>query len=304
VPPAGKSAAGDLRTGSVGEARSVGQQEGPQGGEHAGAGNQEGQRGSAGLDTETEAATEAELGTEVDDRIADAFERDLGIDPDEELEDDPTPEAVSDGPKPVGEGPPGRDVDGRTGDDTRLGGSGPGGGRARPDGQGKGSDTSSKDGSEGGSKDGQHGGVAGGMYGGEGKAGDDGVPSGVALFGGLIGIPAALKGLVEFALIIADGNIAGAGEGLFRKGLGQIASAAVARKAIASAARRAALKELTATIKVIQAHRVRGAIWKAATKAERDTVTRRIYWELQRTYFEAYQKAAKAGQTRGQGGAR
>ncbi len=215
--------------------------------------------------------------------------------PDEDLEDGSTSETTGDGPKPGGKSPPCRDVDGRgrTGEDTRLGGTGPGGDRARPDEQGKGFDAGGKDGSEGGSKDGQHGGVVGGMYGGEGKAGDDGVPSGVALFGGLIGIPAALKGLVEVALIIADGNITGAGAGLFRKGLGQIASAAAARKMIASEARRAAVKELTAAIDAIKADRVRGSVWKAATKAEREAATRRIYWELQRTYFDAYQKAAK-----------
>jgi hypothetical protein len=131
------------------------------------------------------------------------------------------------------------------------------------------------------------------MYGGKGKPGDDGVPSGIGRFGGLIGIPAALKGLVEVALIIADGNIIGAGAGLFRKGLGQIASAGAARREIAKEARRAAVKETKAAIKAIQADRVKGRIWNAATQAEREAATRRIYWELQRTYFEAYRKAAR-----------
>jgi hypothetical protein len=243
---------------------------------------------------ETEAEVEAELGADEDERLADEFERDLGIDPDDEdLDDETTTGATTGGKKPGGEGARGGDLEGRTGDDTRIGGTGPGGDQARADGQGKGSETGGKGGSEAGSKDGQEGGAEGGMYGGKGKPGDDGVPSGIGLFGGLIGIPAALKGLVEVALIIANGNITGAGAGLFRQGLGKFASAAAARREIAKEARRAAVKETKAAIQAIQADRVKGPIWNAATKAEREAATRRIYWELQRTYFEAYRKAAQ-----------
>jgi hypothetical protein len=262
-----------------------------------GAGKQEGKeddskQGGDGNDTETD--EETELGTEEDERIADAFERDLDIDPDgEDLDDEATTGAPGGGKEPGGEGTSGGDPDGRAGADTRTGGTGPGGDKARADGHGKGSEAGGKDGSEGGSKDGQQGGSEGGMYGGKGKPGDDGVPSASGLFGGLIGIPAALKGLVEVALIIADGNIAGAGAGLFRKGLGKIASAAAARRMIASEARRAAVKETKAAIRAIKADKVKGATWNAATKAERDAATRRIYWELQRKYFDAYRKAAK-----------
>jgi A nuclease of the HNH/ENDO VII superfamily with conserved WHH len=251
-------------------------------------------RGSDGNDTETEEKTET--GTEEDERVADVFERDLDIDidpNDEDLEGEPTTGATSGGKKSDGEGTPGGDLDGRTGDDTRTGGTGPGGDKARPDGQGEGSEAGGKEGSEGGSKDGQQGGAEGGMYGGEGELGDDGVPSGSGLFGGLIGIPAALKGLVEVALIIADGNITGAGSGLFRKGLGKIVSVSAARRMIASEARRAAVKETKAALKAIKADKVRGATWNAATQAEREVVTRRIYWELQRRYFDAYRKVAK-----------
>jgi hypothetical protein len=53
------------------------------------------------------------------------------------------------------------------------------------------------------------------------------------------------------------------------------------------------VKETKAALKAIQADKVKGRIWNAATKAEREAATRRIYWELQRTYFEAYRKAAK-----------
>jgi hypothetical protein len=310
VAPSSKEAGGDLRTQDRdGGARGIGEQgsqqggkhdgaglqESPQSNKHDGAGNQEGQHSKGGLDTDTEEVTEAALGAEADDRIADAFERDLGIDPGDDFESEPIADAASGGKTPGGEGTPGGASEGRTGDDTRTGGTGPGGNRARPDGQGKGGG-SRKDGSEGGAIDGQQGGAASGMYGGKGKPGDDGVPSGVALFGGLIGIPTALKGLVELALIIADGNITGAGAGLFRKGLGQITSAAAARRMIAIEARRAAVKETTAAIKAIKTDRVKGAVWNAATKAEREAATRRIYWELQRTYFDAYQKAAKQAQ--------
>jgi hypothetical protein len=293
VNPDGKGAGGDDGKRSDGRAQGTDKQEGKEGGKHDGVGDQEGKQGSDGLATEAEAETEAGLGTEADDRIADMFERDLDIDPDEDLADELTVGATNVGQKPGGEDLPDGDVDGRTGNDTRVGGTGPGGDRARADGRGEGPETGGKDGSEGGSKDGQQGGSEGGMYGGKGKPGDDGVPSGVGLFGGLIGIPAALKGLVEVALIIADGNITGAGAGLFRKGLGQIASAGAARRMIGSEARRAAVKETTAAINAIKADRVKGAVWNAATKAERDAATRRIYWELQRTYFDAYQKAAK-----------
>jgi A nuclease of the HNH/ENDO VII superfamily with conserved WHH len=278
VNPDGKEAGGDDKSRGGGE-RGAGNQGGKQDGSR---------RGGDGNDTETE--EETALGTEEDERIADVFERDLDIDPnDEALEDEPTTGATSGGQTPGGEGSP----DGRTGDDTRMGGTGPGGDQARPDGDGKGSDAAGKDGTEGGSKDGQQGGAEGGMYGGEGKPGDDGIPSGSGLFGGLIGIPAALKGLVEVALIIADGNITGAGSGLFRKGLGKIASAVAARRMIASEARRAAVKETKAAINAIKADRVKGAVWNAATKAEREAATRRIYWELQRTYFDAFRKATR-----------
>ena len=256
--------------------------------------NQDGE-GAAGGDSKSRDGGEQGAGNqeEEDERIADVFERALDIDPDDEDLEEGTTGATSGGKKPGGAGAAGGDLDGRTGDDTRTDGTGPGGEKARPDGQGTGSDVGGKDGSESGSKDGQQGGAEGGMHGGKGEPGDDGIPSGSGLFGGLIGIPAALKGLVEVALIIADGNITGAGAGLFRKGLGELASAAAARRMIAREARRAAVNETKAAIKAIKADRVKGAAWNAATQAERDTVTRRVYWELQRTYFDAYRKAAK-----------
>lgn len=285
VNPDARGADGGDRKSRDGGAQGAGKHEGKEDG---------GKQGGDGRDTETAEEIESELGTEENERIADAFERDLDIEPgDEDLEDETTTGATSGAKQPGGEGTPGGDPAGRTGDDTRTGGTGPGGDKARPDGHGKGSEAGGKDGSEGGSKDGQEGGSEGGMYGGKGKAGDDGIPSGSGLFGGLIGIPAVLKGLVEVALIIADGNITGAGAGLFRKGLGKIASASAARRMIASEARRAAVQETKAALKAIKADRVKGPIWNAATKAERDAATRRIYWELQRTYFDAYRKAAK-----------
>jgi hypothetical protein len=121
-------------------------------------------KGAGGSDSKRrdggETATAIELSTEEDERIADLFERDLGIDPDDEdLEGEPTTGTTSGGKQPGGEGASGGDLEGRTGDDTRIGGTGPGGDKARPDGQGKGSETGGRGGSEAGGKDGQKGGV-------------------------------------------------------------------------------------------------------------------------------------------------
>ncbi len=92
-------------------------------------------------------------------------------------------------------------------------------------GKGKGSESNGwEHGSEGGSKDGVKGGTAGGMFGGEGKAGDDGVPSGMGILGGLIAIPAALNGAVEVALILSQADITGAAGDLFKQSFREIVS--------------------------------------------------------------------------------
>jgi hypothetical protein len=131
------------------------------------------------------------------------------------------------------------------------------------------------------------------MYGGQGAHGDRGVPSAVALFGGLISVPAALRGFVELALILSSGDLTGAGAQLFKKGLGKIASAAAARKMIAYEARVAAVHETHAVIKRISADKRTASAWAKATAEERIQATRIIYWELQRKYFKGYLDAAK-----------
>ncbi len=123
-----------------------------------------------------------------DEKLADDFERELGLDLDDDDADRDGGEARG------GEGEAGGEQTGRTGDDTRRGGTGPGGKEAKSDGKGKGSeDDRGTVGSEGGSREGQRGGDEEGMYGGEGKHGDRGVPSAIALFGGLLSVPAALR---------------------------------------------------------------------------------------------------------------
>jgi len=232
-----------------------------------------------------------------DEKLADEFERALGIDH-EESEDATTTGNTHGGKKEGGEGEAGGDPDGRTGEDTRKGGTGTGGPKAKPDGKEEGiEDAHGNEGSKDGSKDGAKGGDPDGMYAGKGKAGDKGVAGTVALFGGLIGVPASLRGAIELGLLIADGDITGAGAGLFKEafkhGIAKYTAAHLARKMIAREARIAAAKETKAAIKVIEANKATAAAWKAATKAERDQVKRRIYWELQRKFFDGYLKAAK-----------
>lgn len=183
---------------------------------------------------------------DLDAKLADDFERQLGLDPGtrDDDDDDAPASAVSGGAVP------GR---GRTGPDTRAGGTGPGGEHARPDGDREGSADGGRGGSADGSRDGAKGGADDGMYGGEGQPGDGGVPSAVALFGGLVSLPAALRGFIELALIVSAGDVTGAGAQLFKKGLGKIASAAAARKMIAHEARLAVVKETKAALQRIAA---------------------------------------------------
>jgi A nuclease of the HNH/ENDO VII superfamily with conserved WHH len=210
-----------------------------------------------------------------DEKLADDFEREIGVVSGGEDSDDGTDPAQ-----------------GRAGEDTRLGGTGPGGTRARPDGDGGGSEDGGRGGTQDGSRDGDERGAPDGMYGGEGKLGDDGVPAGSGIIG-IVGVPAALRGAVEVALIAADGNITGAGSGLFRKGLGKITTVVKAREMIASQARVTAAKETKAALKQIAANPKSAAAWKAASKEAKAAVTRRLYWEMQRRYFDAYLAAAK-----------
>jgi hypothetical protein len=231
--------------------------------------------------------------SDADEKLADDFERELGLAP--IGEDGEASEASEDG-APGSAGSTGRatsPVRGRAGEDTRLGGTGPGGERARSDGDGKGSDDGGRGGSEAGSRDGAEDGDPDGMYGGEGKSGDGGIPSAVALFGGLLSVPPALRGLVELALIISSGNVTGAGSQLFKRGLGKLTSAAAARTMIAHEARAVAVRETQLALKRIAADERTAKAWAKATAAEKLQATRIIYWELQRKYFQGYLAAAR-----------
>ncbi|HLL23345.1 MAG TPA: HNH endonuclease [Kofleriaceae bacterium] len=238
--------------------------------------------------------------SDADERLADEFERELGIDSSPadtdhsgpEDRDQGSPEGTSGGKKPGGKGVEGGAADGRSGDDTRLGGAGPGGAKARRYGDGRGSPDGGTGGSKDGSKDGQKHGDPDGMYGGEGEG--EGVPSALALFGGLIGVPARFKGAVELALIISNANVTNAGKGLFKETVGRfIGNAAQLRRLIAKHARLAAARETKAAIKQLASHPKTAGLWASATKAERLTITRRVYWENLRKHFAAYEQAAK-----------
>jgi hypothetical protein len=231
---------------------------------------------------------------EADEKLADDFERELGLEPGADLPDgDDSPDRP--GGEPLGgRGEAGGERDARTGPDTRTGGTGPGGEAARPEGKGKGSeDGHTAGGSEAGSRDGQQGGAEEGMYGGEGERGDRGVPSAVALFGGLVSVPAALRGLVELALIASSGDVTGAGKALFKKGLGKLASVAALRQMVAQEARVAAMRETQAAMRSLATSKKTAAAFAKLTEAEQQRLMRITYWELQRKYFQGYLAAAR-----------
>lgn len=229
--------------------------------------------------------------SDADEELVDDFERELGLDLLDDDDDDDGAEQKSDPSGVTDRGT--SSVRGRSGEDTRIGGTGPGGERARPDGDGQGSGDGGRGGSQEGSRDGAEGGAPDGMYGGEGKAGDGGVPSAVALFGGLISVPAALRGLVEVALIASSGNVTGAGAQLFKRELGKLASAALARTTIAQEARIVALWETKLALRRIATDKKTAQAWAKLTAAEKTQAARIIYWELQRNYFQGYLAAAR-----------
>lgn len=258
------------------------------GGREVAKGGKEGSKSGDGKQRDGELDGEArdedmEPGPE-DDAIVAEFERELGIDDD--IETDPDAE---------GEGGIGGDPDGRTGPDTRVGSDGPGGEDATSDGKGAkpGRDRDSEaDGSPDARKRNPNGDPEG-LYGGEGRVGDRGVRNTPAILGGLLSVPAALRGLVEVILLASSGDLAGLGAALFKKlfksSIKRFATAAALRTAVASEARRAAVVETKAAIKRV----ANTPAYKALSKAERDQLTRVTYWELQRKYFEGFQAAAR-----------
>lgn len=236
--------------------------------------------------------------SEKDEELADAFEAELGLGADDEISDELSEDEAQAGPAAAGgqaarAGGPGADPDGRKGPDTRVGGTGPGGARARLGGRGEGSEGGGKDGSEQGSRDGAKGGAPDGMYGGEGQLGDGGVPSAVALFGGLVSVPVAIRGLVEIALIASSADVTGAGKALFKRGIRELASVPVLRQEVARRARVAAMRETQAVMKSLASNKRTAAAFARLTEAEKLQLMRITYWELQRKFFQGYLAAAR-----------
>ncbi|HWO20238.1 MAG TPA: HNH endonuclease [Kofleriaceae bacterium] len=269
-------------------------------------GRQDGKAGGRDGGTGTGAPTEAEQ------REVSEFEGSIGIEPSVESahggSDTVGRGGTAGGNKPGGQGQLGGDSGGRTGDDTEIGGTGPGGDSARRDGDGAGSEDGGSGGTEGGSRDGKQGGSAGGMYGGEGKAGDAGVPSGIGLLG-LISVPAALKGFVELALILSDADFTGFGkkaatetiEQLVKAGAKDLAETGVdavepfLRAALASQARVEAAKATKTATKKMATDKRTAAAWKRASKEEQAAFQRKIYYDhVDRFYREAEGAAKKA----------
>jgi hypothetical protein len=217
-------------------------------------------------------------------RIVAAFERAIGIDPDRDAED-----AAAAG----GHGARGGDLQGRTGADTAIGGTGPGGPKARAGGDHEGSETrGAVEGSRHGSASGVEGGSEGGRFGGEGKPGDDGVTMGGAIAGGVIAVPEVIKGAVDVLLIADAGDVTGAGSQLFGQlghEIGKMSAAAL-RQVVAREARAAVEHELRATIERM----ARTPRWQALTAEERERAVRIVYYELQRRFFRGFGDAAKA----------
>lgn len=212
-----------------------------------------------------------------EEEIADDLEARIGIDPEDEDQE-------TDG---EGEGSVGGSTDGRTGTDTQVGGSGPGGEQARSDGKGEGSEDKSGGGThEGGSRDGKDEGSETGMFGGDGEAGDQGVPSGSPF--GKFGVPDALKGLLEVSLILGNANVLGGGA-FFQKGVKKGATALSTRLGLAKQARHAAAKRH----KKVMAKVKKTKKWKDASPPERAALQRKILWDYQRKYFDDYLDAAK-----------
>jgi hypothetical protein len=218
------------------------------------------------------------------ERIVAEFERKLGIGPDYDAEDD------ADGHRAFG-----GDPHGRSGADTAIGGTGPGGPKARAGGDHEGSEThGAVEGSRHGSALGVEGGSEGGLYGGEGKPGDDGVRGAGAIAGGVIAVPAMVKGAVELLLIADQGDITGMGAGLFtqlgRKVAGM--SATALRELVTHEARAACMREVEAAVKKL----ARSPKWLALSAEEQTRAMRIAYFESMRRYFRGFGEAAQGAE--------
>ncbi len=212
-----------------------------------------------------------------EEEIAKDLEARIGIDPDDDDQE-------NDGD---GAGVAGGSIDGRTGTDTEVGGTGPGGEGARSDGKGEGSTDKSGGGvNEGGNRDGKDQGSEGGMVGGEGEAGEQGIPMGSPW--GQFGVPDSLKGLLDVALIVSSANVLGGGQ-FFQKGIKKGATALSTRNALAKQARLAAAKRH----KKVMAKLKKTKKWKSAKPPQRAAIERKVLWDYQRQYFDDYLETAK-----------
>lgn len=229
---------------------------------------------------------------EGDDVDVDAFEQSIGMEPDSDESTTTGPTAGGD--KKDGRGQAGGGQDSRTGKDADVDGSGPGGANSKAGGieEGGQEDAESNDGTEHGDKDGAKLGSEHGEFDGKGSDSDHGVRGAVALKGGFVAIPAALRGLVELILLWGQGDITGATSDAVRAGVGKFANAAAARRVLASEARKAAAVETRQLMKRLANNKE----WKALSAAERKQVARAAYWEVQRSYYQAYIRAAKQAQ--------
>jgi hypothetical protein len=210
------------------------------------------------------------------------FERQLAFDLDLAVDDDAR----------GGHGAPGGDPHGRTGPDTAIGGAGPGGPKARAGGDHEGSETrGAVEGSRLGSALGVKGGSEGGRYGGEGKPGDNGVRGAGAIAGGVIAIPAALKGIVEILLLADAGDVTGAGGELFARLGKRVAgmSAAALREMVAQEARAACRSAVEASV----AKLARSPKWLALSAEEQLRAMQIAFNEQMRRFFRGFGKAAK-----------
>ena len=215
-------------------------------------------------------------------RIFAAFERELATDLDAQAEDD----------EAGGRGAPGGDPHGRTGADTAIGGTGPGGPRARAGGDREGSETrGAVEGSRLGSALGVEGGSEGGRFSGEGKPGDHGVRMAGAIAGGVIAVPGAIKGVVELLLLADAGDISGAGANAFKALSKEAAgmSAVALRSLVAKEARAACARELRATIEKM----ARSPKWLALSAEEQRRAMRIAFNEQMRRFFRGFAKAAQ-----------
>ena len=194
-----------------------------------------------------------------------------------------------------GAGVPGGDPRGRTGSDTAIGGTGPGGPGARAGGDHEGSETrGAVTGSRLGSALGVAGGSPGGRYGGEGKPGDNGVRMAGAIAGGIIVVPEAIKGFVEILLLADAGDITGAGADLFKTFGREMAgaSAAAVREWLAAEAREICQREVQAAAGKLAS----SPEWLALSDGEQTHLMEIAFNEQLRRFFRGFGRAAKDGQ--------